>query len=234
MRRHSPRPRLLVPATLLVLATMMLSGCGGSEKSSTTPSAAMTTAKVAFDKATTVRLELSTDDKPDGGNAVLGASGVLTRQPAFDGEVKVLFAGAAVSVPVKAVDGKVFAKLPLTPRFAEIDPAEFGVPDPAGLIDPETGISALLLELKDLKSDGQRRDGKLTLSEYSGTLPGSLIKAIIPSAAEGSKFKTSVGVDDSGRPLTVTATGDFFDDGSSVTYEITLSDYDTPASVEAP
>ena len=35
-------------------------------------------------------------------------------------------------MPVVAVDGKVYAQLPLTTGYQDIDPAEYGAPDPAG------------------------------------------------------------------------------------------------------
>ena len=63
---------------------------------------------------------------------------------------------------VVAVDGKVYAKLPLTPSSPTIDPADYGAPDPAELIDPDGGLSSLL-------TDGHRTSRRATASAAATT-----------------------------------------------------------------
>ena len=115
-------------AVVAVLAVLALAACGGEEPATegATPEEVLAEAKTQLDEATSWRLSLSTTSVPESGNGVLSAEGVGTHAPAWEGEVKVLFNGLNASVPIVAVDGKVHAKLPLTPSWAEINPAEYG------------------------------------------------------------------------------------------------------------
>ena len=66
----------------------------GEEKTDEkTPTEVMETAKKNFDDASSVHIALSTDSTPAAGNGVLGATGDITHDPAFEGDVKVLLRG---------------------------------------------------------------------------------------------------------------------------------------------
>lgn len=226
-------------AALLAAAALSLTvaGCGGSEEKKSggeDPQAVMQTAKEKFDAASSVHLAMATKSVPTEGDAVLGANGTLTDQPAFKGDVKVLFSGFNTEIPVIAVDGTVYAKIPLTPGFAAIDPAEYGAPDPSEFVDPETGISGLLLEIEDLEKSGEKRVGKQVITTYTGTLSGDLIAPIIPSADESATYQVVVGIDEDGRIATLKVTGDFFAGSGDVTYDLVFTDYDEAVTVTAP
>lgn len=221
----------------VVLALLLaVTGCGGGSGSTKGESThdVLALAKKKFDASRSVHLTLSTDSKPSSGDAVLGAEGTLTHQPAFDGKVTVILSGFNADVPVVALDGKVYAKLPLTPKYVTIDPGEYGAPNPADFADPDSGISGLLLELDGAHRTGQKRDGGTVLTTYSGTLSGDLVKPIIPSASKTGSYRTTVGIDRDHRIITLQVTGDFFAGGGDVTYDITFSDYGKKVEVEAP
>jgi lipoprotein LprG len=213
-----------------------LTGCGGSDEPAKGSSAGdvLAAAKKNFDKASSVHLTLSTDSRPSSGDAVLGADGTLTHQPAFKGEVTVLISGFNADVPIVSVDGKVYAKLPLTPKYATIDPSEYNAPDPADFADAEKGISGLLLQMDDLTEDGSERDGKQVLTRYSGTLDGALVAPIIPSADASGSYDAVVGIDQDDRIVTLDVTGDFFAGGGDETYRIKFDDYDKSVKITAP
>lgn len=237
-RPSGPRRRLASGLSVLVLA-VVAAGCGGGggggEKADEpTPAEVMQAAKKQFDDAASVRIALATTSTPEAGNGVLGASGVVTPAPAFEGDVKVLLSGLTATVPVTSVDGTVYAKLPLTTKFAEIDPAEYGAPDPASFGRPQGGLSSLLTNLDGLEEGEKTRDGEEVLTTYTGTLPGTAVKQIIPSADRKADYPTEVGVDDDGRATTVRITGPFFADGADVTYDVDFSDYDREVSVDVP
>jgi lipoprotein LprG len=235
--RPRTRSTLAVAATAVVLLAS-LTGCGGGSKgtdqSASAIQATLEKAKVNFDKASSVQFTMATGSTPTSGNAVLGANGTLTHQPAFKGNVKVLFSGFNTSIPVVSVGGKVYAKLPLTPSFSTIDPSEYGAPDPADFADPAQGISGLLLKLQGTKATGQQRDGKTVVTTYSGTLDGSLVAPIIPSADESGTYKTVVGIDDQGRIKTLSVTGDFFTGAGDVTYDLTFYGYGKNVTIKKP
>jgi lipoprotein LprG len=218
---------------------LLLSGCGGGDDSDKpaekSPQQAMRQAKKLFDDASSVHIDLATKSKPTSGNAVLGARGDLNHDPAFEGEVDILFKSVTLmGTPVTAVDGKVYAKLPFQTSTTVIDPADYGAPDPADFADPDTGLSSLLTQIDGLKKEGESRSGDTILTTYTGTLPGTAVKAIIPSAAAEQTYKTSVGVDDKGYARSVKITGTFFSGSDSVTYDVKFSDYDAGVKISAP
>jgi lipoprotein LprG len=214
-----------------------LTGCGGSDdppaKAASTQDV-LAQAKQKFDKARSVHLTLSTDDKPTSGDAVLGAEGTLTHQPAFEGKVTVVLGGFNAEVPVVSVDDKVYAKLPLTPKYVPIDPSEYGSPDPADFADTSKGISALLTKLAGAKKAGQQRDGSQVLTTYTGTLTGDLVEPIIPSASKSRSYRTTVGIDQDGAIVTLRVTGDFFAHDGDVTYDLKFDDYGKSVKISAP
>lgn len=221
-------------AALIALA-LPLAGCGGAKPAAKQdPISVLRAAKQKFDSASSVELTLATTSRPTTGDAVLGATGTLTHQPAFSGKVKIFYSGFDAEIPVVAVGGKVYAKLPLTTSYATINPAEYGAPDPAEFADTSKGISALLLQLGGLKEAGQVRQGKDVLSTYTGTLPGTLVKQIIPSAAVTGTYQTTIGIGPDGRILSLEVTGDFFAASAPVTYDITFANYDKSVEITKP
>ena len=181
-----------------------------------------------------MHIALSTKSTPSEGNGVLAATGDVTHAPAFEGDVKVVLGGLTATVPITAVDGKVYAKLPLQTKYAVIKPSEYGAPDPANFVDPDKGLSSLLTQIDGLKKGKQTRDGDQILTTYTGTLPGEVVKQIIPSADSSATYKTSVGIDDKGYATKVSITGPFFADGKDVTYDVAFSKYDEGVKISAP
>ncbi|MFL6157135.1 MAG: LppX_LprAFG lipoprotein [Marmoricola sp.] len=234
----NPRLRSALIAASACALTLGAAGCGSSGGSGGGGGAAAKTAlaaaKANFDKATSVHFTMVTKSKPSSGDAVLGADGTLTHQPAFQGKVTVLFSGFNADIPVTSVGGKVFAKLPLTTKYSKIDPSEYGAPDPADFADPATGISGLLNKLAGAEKTGQKRDGKSIVTTYAGTLSGDLVAPIIPSADAGSTYDTVVGIDQDGQIATLKVTGKFFAGAGRVTYSLVFDDYGKSVEITAP
>jgi lipoprotein LprG len=239
MTSHRPFGRVLALLAVLLGAALVLAGCGGSSDAaakpkSTSPAQVMTKAKKLFDDASSVHIELATEATPSGGNGVLGATGDITHDPAFKGDVKVVLSGLTATVPITSVGGKVYAKLPLQTSYSAINPSEYGAPDPADFADPDNGLSALLTKLDGLKKGDKSRNGDQILTSYSGTLPGAAVKKIIPSASASKTYATVVGVDEKGYARTVKVTGVFFSGNADVTYHVTFSNYDDGVKISAP
>jgi lipoprotein LprG len=238
MTPHRPLGRALALLAVLVSASLVLSGCGKDEPKAKekSPSQVLETAKKKFDDAGSVHIELSTDSVPDKGNAVLGANGDLTHDPAFEGEVKAYLEALSVTsaVPIIAVDGKVYAKLPFTTKYQPIPPEDYGAPDPADFASPDDGLSALLTKLDGVKEGDKTRSGDMILTTYSGTLPGAAVKKIIPSADAKATYETTIGVDEDGYARSVKVTGPFFASDGDVTYDVLFSDYGKSVKISAP
>ena len=233
---HPPRVRALALVAFALVAPLLLAGCGQSKDKADekTPAEVMEQAKKHFDDASSVHMALSTDSVPPSGDGVLGATGDVTHDPAFKGDVKVLFQGFPAELPVTAVGGKVYAKLPFSAKSAVIDPADYGVPDPADFADPEKGLSSLLTQLDGLEKGKDTRSGDQILTTYTGTLPGAAVKEIIPSASAKETYETAIGVDEKGYAITVKITGIFFSAGKDVTYNVKFSDYGKGVKITAP
>jgi lipoprotein LprG len=233
---HPVRSRALSLIAFALVTPMLVAGCGGEEKKPDTksPAEVMQAAKKNFDDASSVHIALSTDSTPESGNGVLGATGDVTHDPSFAGDVKVVLNGLTATVPVTSVGGKVYAKLPLATKYAVIDPAEYGAPDPADFADPQNGLSGLLTKLTGLKKGKKSRSGEVILTSYTGTLPGAAVKRIIPSAVAKETYETQVGVDEKGFASTVKVTGPFFTGSSDVTYDVKFSEYDKGVEITTP
>jgi lipoprotein LprG len=231
----APRPRVPLPLTAVLLVLgMLLAGCGGSDTPEDSPTQVLAAAKKQLDTTSGVRIGLSTPKLPTGVDGLLSATGIGTHAPAFQGTIKVAAKGFTADADVVAVDGEVHAKLPFTKRFTVIDPADYGAPDPASLLDPEDGLSSLLTSATGMKSDGEVREGKTVLRSYTGTVPGRSVAAVIPSATPGATFGATFTVGARDRLSKAVLTGPFYPESGDVTYTITFDQYDTEKDIAAP
>jgi len=215
--------------------TLTLSACsGGAEEADASPEEVLASAKAALDETSGVRVTLSTEKLPPTVDGILRAEGVGTHDPAFEGDLKVASGGITVDVPVVAAQGKVMAKLPFTTKFVEVDPAAYAAPDPAGLMEPEGGLSSLLTAAEDVEEGEQVRSGEDVLSSYTGTVPGEVVASIIPSATPDADFDATFTVDDEDHLREAVLTGAFYPQADEVTYTITFEQYDTSADITLP
>lgn len=215
-------------------AALALSGCSNGAATQKSPEAVLAAAKTNLDKTSGVQVSLATKALPPNVDGILSATGVGTHDPAFKGDLKVSAGGITADVPVVAAQGKVYAKLPFTTKYVDIDPKAYAAPDPARLMDPDQGLSSLLTEAKDVKAGKQVRSGEDVLSTYTGTVPGKAVAGIIPSASERSDFSARFSVDDKEHLREAVLRGPFYPNAGDVTYTITFDKYDTTASITLP
>lgn len=239
MSRRTTRARASVRVLGVALAaTLALTACteeAGPAGEDATPEEVLQLAKENLDETEGVRISLSTDDLPPDVEGLISADGIGTHAPAFDGTIVVRYAGLEPRVPVVAVDGKVYAQVPLTTGWSDIDPAEYGAPDPAALMSADTGFSSLLSATEGAQEGQQVRggdDNRDVLTEYTGTVDGETVKNLIPSAS--GDFDVSYTVDDEGRLREMAVTGVFYRDSAPTTYTIAFDDYGTSKEITAP
>ena len=223
-----------VVATVALAATLAACSGDGGDASGETPEEVLASAKTALDRTSGVTLSLSTDALPDGVDGILEATGVATREPAFSGDLTLVVNGLDVDVPVVSVDGTVYAKLPFTRSFAEVNPADYGAPDPARLMDPDTGLSSWLTAATGVEEGERVRSGTSVLSSYSGTVPGAVVDASIPSADEGAPFPATFRIDQDGRLRSVDISGPFYGSSGTVDYTVGVDDYGTEQDIRKP
>ncbi len=228
----------LAPFALVGALLVSGSACSGDDKDGSgdaSPEEVMATAKAKLDETSGVAITLTTDDLPEGVTGILAAEGVGTHAPAFEGSIDVSISAGDFQVPVVAVDGKVYAEIPLSPGMQEVDPSEYGAPDPAQLMSPDEGFSSLLPETTGLeKGDSIRggKDNKEILTEYSGTVPGATVENIIPGST--GDFEVTYTVSDSGELRTAVLTGEFYQGADTMTYTLGFDDYGTEKDITAP
>ncbi|MGZ6752484.1 MAG: LppX_LprAFG lipoprotein [Nocardioides sp.] len=234
MLPHASFRRALL--ALLMAGSFALTGCGGGSSSSDkSPAEVMAQAKKTLDDTSGVQITLSTDNLPEGVQGITRASGVGTHAPAFDGSITVMLSGQPFDVPVVAVDGKVYAQIPLTPGWQDVDPSEYGAPDPAQLMSTDHGFSSLLSATTGVQAGDSVRggkDNKEVLTKYTGTVPDTAVKNVIPSAS--GDFDATYTITDSGELRTATLTGVFYAHSDPMTYTIGFDGYGTDKQITAP
>jgi lipoprotein LprG len=227
--------RWLVVTTLLagVLSLAACSGDDGADDAAPSLRPLLVSAKQQLDQTPGVRFVLSTDSLPEGLVGLLEAKGVGTHAPAFQGDIKVAQGGFSVNAEVVAVDAEVYAKISFSPVFIRIDPAEYGAPDPAALMDRETGVSALLTAATALKDAGERRDGAEVLRSVDATIPGESVAAIFPSASM-SPFRATFELTSGNQLRHAEIRGPFYGGRAPVTYTIDLDSYGERVEISPP
>ena len=225
--------------TLGVLASAALlavTGCtADSPEEQRSPEDVLAAAKQTLDDTSGVRLTLAADELPSGVSGVTRAEGVGTHAPAFDGTLTVMLGGASFDVPVIALDGVVHAQVPLVPGWQEVDPDEYGAPDPAQLMSTDAGFSAILTAGEGVEQGESVRggdDNSEVLTEYTASVPADVVGNVIPSA-EGD-FDATFTVTDDDELREAVLTGVFYPGTESMTYTIRLSDYGSEPTITAP
>jgi lipoprotein LprG len=230
--------RLLIPCLLAVLAGPAVVGCtgDGQESSATELARRLVAAKRTLDEAGSIRLSMRTDRMPAGVSGIREATGVVTHAPAFRGSITVAARGLldGQTVHVVATGGKVFAQMPFTSAYIQVKPANFGAPDPAGLMDSETGLSTLLTAATDLSDAGQQRSGDTVLTTVSATVPGSAVDRVLPTAAARRRFQATFALDEDDRLHHARITGPFYAGAAPVTYDISVEASPRRVEIDAP
>ena len=231
--------RLRRTATALAALALLIgvTGCSGADSVSgdRTPDEVLADAKTTLDETSGVSLTLSSEGLPEGLTALKAAEGVGTHAPAFEGEITVVLSGADFDVPIVAVDGTVHAQIPLTPGWSDVDPEEYGAPDPAALMSTDSGFSSLLTATEDAEEGESVRGGENNdevLTEFTGTVPGDVVANVIPSAEGDFEATYTISKDDELREAVLT--GVFYPDTEPMTYTIGFDDYGSEPEISAP
>jgi len=229
-----------VPAVTAVavgaLAVTVLAGCSGGSDSGAPLPQRLAAAKRTLDRAASIDLTLRAQRLPASVSGIRQASGVATHAPAFRGTITIAASGLldGQTVSVVAVDDRVYARMPFTSSYVEVDPADFNAPDPAGLMDARTGLSALLSAATDLSAAGEERQGDDVLTAVSGKVPGATVTGVFPSASPRRPFDATFWLDGDDRLRRAEVTGPFYGDGPAVTYEILVTASDEPVQITPP
>ncbi len=233
--------RRLAAGAASALLALSVAACSSDDTSpagatGSSPEQVMAEAKSALDETSGVELTLSTPDERPEGDFLKRAQGVITDEPAFQGTAGGRFLGFnAEDVEVRSVDGDFYVNAPII-GWDTYDPAELCAPDPATLLDPDTGVSSVLVAATDLVEGDQRRaadDNAVIVTPYTATVPGTVVKSLLP-CAPGDSFAAVLAIDEEGRLRSADLTGEFFSGGGEITYTIVITAYGIAQEITAP
>ncbi|MGY1650807.1 LppX_LprAFG lipoprotein [Geodermatophilus sp. SYSU D01119] len=211
-----------------------LAGCGGGEPEESAGDL-LQRAKTTLDETSSLHFVLTSEGAPTTGTALTGGEGDVLRPASFEGTLQVLAAGSSLDLAVVSVDGTVYAQLPFTSGYSEVDPAQFGFGDPGALLDPDTGISQLLAEADSAQLGEERRVDGEVVREVTAQLPGELVEQVLtsedPSQPVAARFSVAT---DSGELRRAELTGPFYASGQDATFTIELSDFGADVEITAP
>ena len=228
-----------LPLALALAGSLALTACSGGEKKVTdgkTPEEVLSAAATTLNETSGVNLTLSTTNLPAGINGITKADGIATNAPAFEGTITVVISNQSVDVPVVGVDGIVYAMLPFTDGWQDVDPEEYGAPDPGALISADSGFPSLLGVTTGLEEGESVRggaDNTEVLTTFRGTVPGAAMKKVIPSST-GETFDAEYLVSDDGELRQAMLTGVFYAKSAEMTYTVDFADYGTNKDIVAP
>lgn len=224
-----------LPATAVVLV-VSLAACSGSDDAPSPDLSLeerLAEAKVAFDEAEFIDFTLGTDSLPEGLPGLLSAEGTGTHDPAFTGKVDVETGAVPLNdTNLIAVDGLVYVDVPFI-GWTDLDPSDYGAPDPAGLMDNESGISALFTATEELTEGDSERDGETVLTSIEGTIPGTAVAEVFPSSG-AEPFDVTYTLSDENMMEGAEITGPFYAGSANVTYTLDLDLDGESVDIEAP
>ncbi len=237
------RPRYLTPfggnviaglrrLTVVTTAALLLGACGGPSLNATT---LLKTTKTVLDSTASFHFVLTSANVTGSGAQLTGGNGDMKRPDSMSGVLQVSIFGLAVSVPVVSVGGSFAVKLPTGSGFTTANPSDYGFADPAKLIDPNNGLSSLLLKCQSPQVESDDRYNGEALHEIGCSLPGSAVAALLTSADPSKTVAATFGIDTGTSQLRrVVLTGPFISKTTDTTYTLVLTNYGENVSVTPP
>jgi hypothetical protein len=216
---------------------VLAAGCGGSHKAvkPADPMALLREAKATIDATSGVHFVLAGTGVPSGAAGVSAGEGDAVRPDAFQGTLTVTASILSGTVKVVSVDHVVWAKLPLLPGYRKIDPHAYGFGDPGQFIDPDTGLSSLLVAPTSATYDGQTRVDGTVVDRVKALLPGPPVANLLGSADASKPVSAELSIDPASHQIRrVVLSGPFFSTSQPSTFTLTLSKYGESVTVRAP
>ncbi len=192
-------------------------------------------AKQAIDATPSLHFTLTSTGASGTGTLITGGEGDAHRPDQFRGTLKVLQSGFGVTVHILSTGGRFLVELPFTTTYEQTDPSKYGFGDPATLLDPDKGLSSLLVNtLSASMADRDRFNGE-ELDEVDVSLPGDRVAALLTSADRSKPVKGRIGIDSGNHQIRrVVLTGPFFDARKDSTFTLVLDNYGENVTITPP
>jgi lipoprotein LprG len=219
-------------AIIATTSLLMLSGCGTPAINATD---LLHRTKAVLDSTPSFHFTLSGANVTGSGPLLTGGRGDMRRPTSMSGTLQVSIFGLAIGVPVVSVRGAFWVRLPTNSGFTAANPASYGFADPARLIDPDHGLSSLLLTCRSPQVESDDRYNGEALHEIGCTLPGSAVAALLTSADPSKDVAATFGIDTTTSQLRrVVLSGPFVTVGTKSTYTLILANYGENVAITPP
>lgn len=219
-------------AIIATTSLLMLSGCGTPAINATD---LLHRTKAVLDSTPSFHFTLSGANVTGSGPLLTGGRGDMRRPTSMSGTLQVSIFGLAIGVPVVSVRGAFWVRLPTNSGFTAANPASYGFADPARLIDPDHGLSSLLLTCRSPQVESDDRYNGEALHEIGCTLPGSAVAALLTSADPSKDVAATFGIDTTTSQLRrVVLSGPFVTVGTNSTYTLILANYGENVAITPP
>lgn len=210
-----------------------LSGCGSTPAAD--PHPLLQQAKRTIDATPSLHFVLTSSGASGSGTLITGGEGDALRPDSFAGSLRVLRSGFALTVKILSTGGQFMVELPFVAHYEKANPSDYGFGDPALLLDPDKGLSSLLVDtLSAQTADRDRYNGE-ELDEVVVSLPGDRVAALLTSADKSKPVNGRIGIAvDSHQVRRVVLTGPFFDASKDSTFTVVLDRYGENVTITPP
>lgn len=223
----------LATAALVLLAAFALAACGSSTPKVSAP-VLLQKAKAKADASSAVHFVLTSKNVALTGTNLVGGQGDLARPSSLQGSFSVAISGFTANVKVVSVGDVFEAELPFSGHYTKTNPANFGLTNPAELLDRDKGLTKLLTLAQNPTLGPSERVGGELLETVSYTVPGTAIP-VLPDENPSKPVQLTVAINPSNYELrSVTLVGPLTSATSDSTYVVTLSNYDEHVNITLP
>jgi lipoprotein LprG len=221
-------------AGLAALLASLAGACGGSSTPKANPQTLLHNAKTVIDQTSSVHFTLTSQNVSGGGINLTGGQGDIARPDQLQGSFAVTVNGFNAHVNVAAKGGVFLAQLPFQSHYSVTKPSSFGLGDPSQLLDPNRGLSNLLIEGTNAHVTGQERLAGELLYEVTSTVPGRSVP-LLPNANPSKPVTVVSAINPHTYQLRqISLTGPFTSSSSNSTYTVTLTKYGEPVTITLP
>jgi lipoprotein LprG len=211
-----------------------VAGCG-SQSTPTDARTLLRQAKQVIDDTPSLHFTLSSSGASGTGTVISSGQGDARRPDGFTGTLVVMQSGFTVHVGIVSLGGAFYVKLPFSTGYSVTNPGNYGFGNPATLLDPNKGLSSLLVDATSAAGDGVDRLNGEQLDEVAVTLPGDRVAALLTSADKSQPVRGRIGIDATTHQIRrVVLTGPFFDAHRDSTYTLVLDNYGENVTITPP
>jgi lipoprotein LprG len=222
-------------ALIAILLTAGLAGCQGKGPRRDTLPAADTLLRdsaAAMRDVRTVTFGIEADGTISG-LSLRRAGGTLTKEGSAKGTVQVVLSGLTLEFEFVVLGDSIYLK-GLTGGWQK-QPLELAatVYDPSVILDPDRGIAKVLSTATDAHTEAQEKVGGVDAYRVAAKLDAQAVSPIVPGTGDGVTGKFWI-AKDSKRLLKTTIAVPASGGGQGATVTVTFSQFDAPATINAP